>query len=84
MAKTIVVEAKIEVCIDRFSTSEILNELQTRRLTSNNRDFIASILNTYSLLPKNMWDEQITEEVNTLLAKMTPLQALEALRNLNK
>lgn len=29
-------------------------------------------------------DEQIAEEVNKLLAKMTPLQALEALQNLNK
>lgn len=89
----ITVQKDIEVDIELFDTDSLIAELQVRSLTFSEIAELSEIVNEHSLnvdidedieKPKCLWDEQIAEEVNKLLAKMTPLQALEALQNLNK
>lgn len=89
----ITVQKDIEVDIELFDTDSLIAELQVRSLTFSEIDELSEIVKEHSSnvdidedieKPKCLWDEQIEQEVNTLLAKMTPLQALEALQNLNK
>lgn len=89
----ITVQKDIEVDIELFDTDSLIAELQVRSLTFSEIAELSEIVNEHSPnvdidkdieKPKCLWDEQIEQEVNTLLAKMTPLQALEALQNLNK